>query len=311
MSKSIISVFGSTGRQGGSVVRALLKVGNFKVRALTRNPDSDASKSLKELGVDVVKCDDGDSKEVIQEALKNSYGVFSVTFPFGRKENDYDIGKKVADAAFDAGVKHFVFSGLSPSNKISNGRFEVAHFDNKYKVEEHARKLSKQNPSFVSSFVYAPFYFQNFQTFFQPKKSNENGAAAAADEQYTISIPSDPNGKPLEMGDIEDIGPIVSEIFSNQTKYSGSVVPFAGSNLSGPEIANIFSKVTGKKVSFNFIPPSVFRTFGFPGAEEMATMFQYLNEFGAFNGFDKSIAPKITNLTTLEDYLKKSQLKLE
>ncbi|KAM9986453.1 hypothetical protein ACTFIY_010884 [Dictyostelium cf. discoideum] len=306
MSKPIISVFGATGQQGGSVVGELLRVGNFKVRALTRNPDSEVAKKLKVKGVEVVKCDDIDSKEAIQEALKNSYGVFSVTFPFGKKESESEIGKKVADAALSAGVKHFVFSGLAPCNEISNGRYDVPHFDNKHKVEMYARQLSKENPSFVSSFVYAPFYFQNFKTYFQPKKSNEND-----NENYSISLPSDPTGKPLDMGDVENIGSIVSEIFSNQSKYSGSVVPFSGDALTGPEIANTFSKVTGKTVTFNFIPPSVYRTFGFPGAEEMASMFEYYNEFGAFNDLDKSIASKITKLTSFEEYLKKSQFKLE
>ncbi|KAN0034813.1 hypothetical protein ACTFIV_001345 [Dictyostelium citrinum] len=303
MSKLIISVFGATGQQGGSVVRELLKVSNFKVRALTRNPDSDSSKLLKEKGVEVVKCDDSYSKEVIQEALKNSYGVFSVTFPFGRNDSEYEIGKKVAEAALGAGVKHFVFSGLAPTYKISNGRYNVPHFDNKYKVEEYVRQLSKENPSFVSSFVYAPFYYQNFKTFFKPKKSNENGQS----ENYSISIPSDPSGKPLDMGDIDDIGSIVSEIFSNQNKYSGIVIPFSGDALTGPEIATIFSNVTGKNVTFNYIPPSVFSKFGFPGAEEIAEMFEYYNEFGAFNDLDKTIASKITKLQSLEEYLKNSQ----
>lgn len=43
-SKKIIAVFGATGTQGGSVVRDLIKDGEFAVRAITRNPDSDSSK---------------------------------------------------------------------------------------------------------------------------------------------------------------------------------------------------------------------------------------------------------------------------
>ena len=38
-SKQLIAVIGATGQQGGSVVRALQAQGQFKVRALTRNPD--------------------------------------------------------------------------------------------------------------------------------------------------------------------------------------------------------------------------------------------------------------------------------
>ncbi|KAK5584559.1 hypothetical protein RB653_006172 [Dictyostelium firmibasis] len=303
MSK-LITVFGSTGQQGGSVLRALLSNGNFKVRALVRNPDSDASKKLKELGAEVVKSDDSDSKEHIESALKGSYGVFLVTNFWSYFDKEYEYGKKIADAALSAGIKHIVFSGLAPCKKISNGRYNVPHFDLKHQVEEHIRSLSAANPSFVSSFVYAPLYAQNFQTSFTPKK-NEDGLT------YTISFPSDPSGKLLDVGDVNDIGSIVAGIFSDPTKYSGSIVPFSGDALTGNQIADTISKVTGKKVSFNYIPPSVFRTFGFPGADELATMFEYYNEFGAFNDLDKSIAPKIHKLTTFEQFLNKVNYKLE
>jgi uncharacterized protein YbjT (DUF2867 family) len=37
--KKLIAVVGATGQQGGGVVRALKASGQFKVRALIRNPD--------------------------------------------------------------------------------------------------------------------------------------------------------------------------------------------------------------------------------------------------------------------------------
>ena len=46
---SIITVFGSTGQQGGAVVKSLLQAGNFKVRAITRNANTDKAKVLAAL----------------------------------------------------------------------------------------------------------------------------------------------------------------------------------------------------------------------------------------------------------------------
>ena len=51
-SKKLIAVIGATGQQGGAVVRALQARGQFKVRALTRNPGKH-----RELADEVVEAD--------------------------------------------------------------------------------------------------------------------------------------------------------------------------------------------------------------------------------------------------------------
>ncbi|KAM9980932.1 hypothetical protein ACTFIY_003246 [Dictyostelium cf. discoideum] len=305
----LISVFGASGQQGGGVVQALLKNPNYKVRALTRNPESETSLKLKEQGVEVVKCDDSDSKQVIQEALSGSYGVFCVTNYWGYFEKEVEYGRNMADAALAAGVRHFIFSGLTPMNEISQGRFSVPHYDQKYSIEKYIRELSKLNPkTFISSFVYAPGYMQNFLTFYKLKKNIESDGS----ETYTLSTPSDPNGKPLDIGDITEMGYIVESILSDPIKYSGAVIPMAGDCLTGPQIAEIYSKVTGKTVKFEFIPPSVFRTLPFIHySEDIASMYEFCNEYGAFGGIDKSIAPTMHKLKTFEEFLISQNVKLE
>jgi uncharacterized protein YbjT (DUF2867 family) len=52
-----ILVTGATGLQGGAVARHLLKLGKPEVRCLTRRPDSEAAKTLKQLGAEVVRAD--------------------------------------------------------------------------------------------------------------------------------------------------------------------------------------------------------------------------------------------------------------
>ena len=71
--KDLIAVIGATGHQGGGVVRALQASGEFKVRALTRNPDKD-----RQLADEVVKAD-LDHQETLEAAFKGAYGVFLVT----------------------------------------------------------------------------------------------------------------------------------------------------------------------------------------------------------------------------------------
>ena len=58
MSIKIIAVTGATGAQGGGVVNVMKKTPGWKVRAVTRNPDSDAAKALAADGsVEVVRAD--------------------------------------------------------------------------------------------------------------------------------------------------------------------------------------------------------------------------------------------------------------
>lgn len=73
-----ITIFGSTGQQGGSVARALLRdqSGSFKVRGITRKPDSDAAKALAASGVDVVQAD-GLKKDELVAAFTGTWAVFA------------------------------------------------------------------------------------------------------------------------------------------------------------------------------------------------------------------------------------------
>lgn len=76
----LVTVYGATGAQGGSVVRSLLKnkSGAFRVRGITRNPDSDSAKALAAQGVEVVKAD-GTKADEIERAFAGSWAVFANT----------------------------------------------------------------------------------------------------------------------------------------------------------------------------------------------------------------------------------------
>lgn len=65
MSK-LLTVLGATGTQGGSVVAAALKSNLYKVRAITRNVNSDAAKDLSAQGVEVVAANLDDEESLVQ-----------------------------------------------------------------------------------------------------------------------------------------------------------------------------------------------------------------------------------------------------
>jgi uncharacterized protein YbjT (DUF2867 family) len=59
MSKTI-TVIGATGQQGGAVARVPLATKQWNVRAVTRNPNSEAAKALAEQGTEIVTADVSD-----------------------------------------------------------------------------------------------------------------------------------------------------------------------------------------------------------------------------------------------------------
>jgi NADPH:quinone reductase-like Zn-dependent oxidoreductase len=50
-----ILVAGATGNQGGTVVRHLLELGKFKVRAMVRDKNQPAAQALKQAGAELIR----------------------------------------------------------------------------------------------------------------------------------------------------------------------------------------------------------------------------------------------------------------
>jgi hypothetical protein len=77
----------------------------------------------------------------------------------------------------------------------------------------------------------------------------------------------------------EDIGKCAYGIFKRGNEYIGKRVGIAGEHLTGTEMAERSGKVLGVKVNYNEVPASVYRGFGFPGADDLGNMFQIYDEF--------------------------------
>ena len=144
-----ILITGVTGKQGGAVAHAL-KGSGFKLRGLTRKPDSDQAKALAREGVEIV-AGDLDDESSLRKALAGVWGVFAVqnTWEAG-VEKEEEQGKRQARLAREAGVQHYVYSSVGSAHKKTG----IPHFDNKWRIEETVRGL--QFPSHV---VLRPVFF--------------------------------------------------------------------------------------------------------------------------------------------------------
>ena len=266
--KKLIAVIGATGQQGGAVLRALQASSQFKVRALTRNPEKH-----RELADEVVKAD-LNRPETLQAAFEGAHGVFLVTNSLEEGSNELKQVTAAGRAAKDAGVKHFIWSTLPDVEAISGGRFDVPHFTGKAKIDRIVKEAGFPH----HTFVIAPGYYQNFVGFLAPQKQ--------ADGSVGWALPLDPDVRCLHMGDIRELGNIVAGAFAHPHEAgNGEYLPLVGDFLRFNEIVETLNR-QGHEFSFKQIPKEVFAGL-FPGAAELAEMIGYW-EVHTYLGSDSS-----------------------
>src|SRR5437667_10258594 len=78
----------------------------------------------------------------------------------------------------------------------------------------------------------------------------------------------------------EDIGKAALGIFKGGQQYIGKTVGIAGEFLTIEEMGKKLSQGLGiGPVKYNAVDANVYRSFGFPGADEMGNMFQAYRDF--------------------------------
>ncbi|KAF6827170.1 NmrA family protein [Colletotrichum plurivorum] len=161
----LITIYGATGVQGGSVAQALLrdKTNSFSVRGITREPSSEKARKLADSGVDVVQADGLDNQSLVA-AFRGSWGVFANTNSddpsIGEKglPSETDVGSDIVDAVVEAGVQVFVYSGMASPRDITKGAMTAKAFEEKHAIGEYARS----KPSLTVVEVSPGWYMENF-----------------------------------------------------------------------------------------------------------------------------------------------------
>ncbi|HXO75185.1 MAG TPA: NmrA/HSCARG family protein [Puia sp.] len=256
--RPVILVTGATGAQGGSVARSLLQTNRYTVRCLTRNTGSDKARALGKAGAQLAEGDLSDMESLLR-AMQGCSGVFGVTNFWEHFEKEFQQGKNLVDAVNESGIRHFVYSSLPSYVELSTGQFPVPHCDIKAALENYSRSLS-----LPATFVHIAFYYENFFTFFPPQRK-EDGI-------YYFGFPQ--GDTRLSMASVDDIGPIVKQIFACPEIYLGRTVGVVGEDRTCKEYAAIMSRVLGITIRYNHIQRDIFSGFDFPGAEELANMFE-------------------------------------
>jgi uncharacterized protein YbjT (DUF2867 family) len=303
--KKIIAVLGATGAQGGGLARAILsdQSGEFSVRALTRNADSDKAKALQELGADVVEADI-DSLESLEKAFQGAHGVYAVTFfweHFSPEKEKAQV-ELIAKAAKGSDVNHVVWSTLEDTRKwipLDDDRmptlmekYKVPHFDAKGEANQIFADHGVPTTNLLTS-----FYWDNMISFGMGPKRGEDG-------KLTFAMPM--GDKKLPGMAAEDIGKCAYGVFKN-SDLIGKTVGITGEHLTGAQMAASLERAFGEEVGYFAVPFDMYRSFDFPGADDLGNMFQFKHDFEEdFCGarsieFSKSLNSELQTLDTWLD----------
>jgi uncharacterized protein YbjT (DUF2867 family) len=279
--QKIIAVVGATGAQGSGLVRAILAdpKGGFKVRALTRHPGSDKGKELAAMGAEVIAADLDDEKS-LERAFAGAYGAFCLTnfWEHFSPEKELAQAANMAKAAKAAGLKHVVWSTLEDTRRwiplsdnrmpTLQGKYKVPHFDAKGEADDLFRR-----EGVPTTFLLTSFYWDNFVFF-------GAGPQRTSDGKLALVYPM--GDKKLPAIAAEDIGKAAYAIFKRGKEFIGRTVGIAGEILTGAELAAGLSRALGQEIGYVDVPPEVYRSFGFPGADDMGNMFQFKRDFNEY-----------------------------
>ncbi|KAJ5760223.1 nmrA-like family protein [Penicillium odoratum] len=244
----VILVTGATGKQGGSVIDALLdQTGDIEILALTRNANSVSAQKLLNKS-DKVKLVEGnlDQPDAIFENARKAtdlpiWGVFSVLVPIpgGKEDLEERQGKAMVDMALKNKVKYFVYTSVDRGGEASiDNPTLVPHFINKHNIEHHLMDSAKNTE-------------MNW-TILRPTAFIDNLVPDFFGKMFTTSWKIAVKEKPLQVIAVSDIGFFGAQAFLKPDIYRGKCVSLAGDSLTYDEMARIFKNKTGQDVPTTF-----------------------------------------------------------
>lgn len=297
MTKAIL-VTGATGKQGGSVVDALIacpQTSDFLILAVTRSASGASAQKLK-AKADNVRLVEGNMDDVpaLFKEAKNVagmpiWGVYSVQVSMGKGvtlESEVKQGNDMIDESVKQDVKQFVYSSVDRGgDEVSwNVETPIEHFKSKYRIEHHLRDNAKS----MGWTVLRPVAFM------------DNLNPDMQSRVFMTAMRDSLQGKPNQWIAVKDIGWFAAAAFQDAQKYNKKAMGLAGDELTFDQQLAVFDKTT----SYTPTP-----TFWFLGAflKYMVTeLGLMLNWFGTDGyGVDIAALRKMNpELRTFEQWIK-------
>ena len=297
----VIAVTGATGAQGGSLIRAILEHPDSGLvpRAITRNPASPAAQQLAALGVQVVRAD-LDDRESLTAAFSGVHGAFCMTnfWEHFDAEREQAQAANLAAAAAAAGISHAIWSTLEDTRAhvplsddrmpTMQGRYKVPHMDNK---AESDRLFT--DAGVPTTFLIASFYWENMINLGLGPQRGPDGVLELTLPLADAALPGIAAA---------DIGASAYEIFRAGPPAPAEWIGIAGDHLTGTELAATLTQALDEEVRYRPLTADAFRALGFPGADDMGNMFQFVAEFTIDNLARRPLAESRARHPGMQDF---------
>ncbi|KAM0268084.1 hypothetical protein ACHAQH_010048 [Verticillium albo-atrum] len=229
----------ATGHQSQYTIEHLLAAG-AKVHAVVRNPHK-IPLILESPGVTVFKGESTDL-EALSRAAEGCTGVFLNTFPIPGLEISQ--AQTIIEASKKAGIKTAVASTtFYASDKamwddsITRDSLLYDYFSSKYDVEEAVKAAG-----FETYTILQPA-FCHFDFFLPNAPHNFPALATRGELDHALN-----DGAKMLYTDANDVGAYAAAALLDPAKFDKQVIGMGNENLAIGEVAEIVSKVSGKRV---------------------------------------------------------------
>ena len=298
----------------------------FEIRAITRDIQTSSEKmsAIKHMVKEVVQADCNDYDSMVK-AFEGCYGAFVVTnfWPECDMAREIETTNIIQKAAKQANLQHVVLSTFedtreSPYIHQSGGEdggeggnaddnsltildktygSYVPHFDGK---AEAAASFASEVPT---TKLLTSFYYENFLRASHPTRKESSDDNGVLSYSYALTLPM--GSSKMALVAAKDIGRCAAHLFTDK-RYIGTTHGVVSEIMTCEEIASTFSKVFGLHFFHNDIPVKVYASFGFPGAADLANMYdlfqKYETEFLSFRSLHQ-VQQKVGPLVKLEEWL--------
>lgn len=237
-----VLLIGVTGGTGGNVVKGFVEQQVTDLRAITRKIDwqRPALSQLNQAGVELVEADlDGENSLATAFAGVTAVYCHATAADSAKPDpKEIDRARRVAAAAKQAGIDHFVYNSSGGVDRNSG----IAHIEQKFQVEQVLKQAG-----LPTTMLRACLFMEEFwKRYTRP---------AILKGTFSFAVPPD---RPLHLITTKDMGRVAAYVIKHRSSYVGREIELAGDRLTPQQMAEAFAQAQGKPVAYKEIPPWIF-----------------------------------------------------